>query len=161
MLTLVVDGPYALLALNVPHPDSLVIGAGQQEGPVHGHRQTCHQISVIVERAGSDLFTGLPALQTNKSAYYIILYIINKIMVWVLAVMLKTCAHVGEAGFFFRNDSNICSRRVMYIYIYIFFIIFLWKAQYFFKILWKNRKFKRTTFIWNSLLWNKCLYCLC
>lgn len=31
--------------------------------------------TVIVERAGSDLFTGLPALQTNKSAY-IILYIV-------------------------------------------------------------------------------------
>lgn len=55
MLTFVSDGAYALLALNIPHPDSLVIGAGQQERAIHRYRQTCHQISAQEE---TDCYNG-------------------------------------------------------------------------------------------------------
>lgn len=41
-LTLVVDAADALLALNVPHPDSLIMRARQQQHTIHGHRQACH-----------------------------------------------------------------------------------------------------------------------
>lgn len=41
-LTFVVDAADALLALNVPHPDSLVMRAWQQQRTIHGHRQARH-----------------------------------------------------------------------------------------------------------------------
>lgn len=41
-LTFVVDAADALLALNVPHPDSLVMRAWQKQRTIHGHRQARH-----------------------------------------------------------------------------------------------------------------------